>query len=172
MSYDTSKLSDINTERTIPQGTQVDVVLAEPAKLGNTKQDGSGSPKIELSFKVQGGPFANFIVRENLWINTVPKEGKEKPAWVSQALPTIARLYKGYISVPKAVYANGEETPESKAARAPSLAKMDQFLAGAKSPEQVAQRLSTFVGKACKVKIGVETFNGKDKNTIAEYIAA
>ena len=171
--YDTAKLSDINTERTIPAKTQVNVVLADPPKVGNTKQDGSGSPKIELNFKVQDGPFKNFIIREQLWISTVTKEGKEKPPWVSQALPTIARLYNAYVPVPKAVLGNdNQETPESKALRAPALAKKDQLLAGCKSPEQVAQRLATFVGKPIKVVVGVENFNNKDKNVVAEYIAA
>ena len=173
MSYDTGKLSDITTERTIPAGTEASVQLCEPAKVANTKQDGSGAPKIELAFKVQDGPFKNFVVREQLWINTVPKEGKEKSAWESQAKPTIARMYKAYVNVPKPAYGPaGEETPESKALRAPALAKMDALLAGAKSPDQVAQRLSTFVGKTIEVKVGIEVFNNKEKNTIAEYVAA
>jgi hypothetical protein len=173
MSYDTGKLSDINTERTIPAGTEVSVKMTEPAKVANTKQDGTGSPKIELLFKVEGGPYANFIIREQLWINTVPKEGKEKPPWVTQALPTIAKMYKAYVNVPKPTYGpNGEESPESKALRAPALSKMDQLLAGAKSPEVVAQRLSTFVGKSIKIKVGAETYKDKLKNTISEYIAA
>jgi hypothetical protein len=173
MGYDTGKLSDINTERTIPAGTEVSVVLSEPAQVGNTKPDGSGSPKIELLFKVEGGPFANFRIREQLWINTVPKEGKEKPPWETQARPTIAKIYKGYVPVPKPMYGNaGEETPESKTLRAPVLAKMDQFLAGVKSPDDVAARLSTFTGKKCRVKVGIDTFNNKTKNVISEYLAA
>lgn len=170
--YDTSKLSDINTERYIPNGTVVDAQLVD-ARLGNTKQDGTGSPKIELDFKVQGGPFANFVVRENLWISTITKEGKEKPPFVSQALPTIVRLYKAVTKFPKKAYdATGMETAESKAIQAPANAKLDQFLVGTKSPEQLRDRIATLANKPIKVKVGIETFNGREKNTVAEFIAA
>ena len=173
MSYNTAKLSDINTERTIPANTKVRVVLAEPAKVANTKQDGTGSPKIELVYKVQGGPYANFNVREQLWISTTPKEGKEKPPFVTQALPTIAKLYKAIVPVPKPTFGNaGEETSESKAARAPHLAKMDQFIAGINGPDQLAQRISTVQNKPFDIIVGVETYKDKPKNVVSEYVAA
>lgn len=170
--YDTEKLSDINTERFIPANTVVDVVLKD-VRLGNTKQDGTGSPKIELDLKVQSGPFANFVVRENLWIATVAKEGKDKPPFKSQALPTIIRLYKAVTNFPKAINGpDGAESAESKALRAPATTKLDAFLSGCKTPEQLRDRIATLSNKPLKIKVKTESFNGKEKNVVGDFMSA
>lgn len=172
MAYKFKGIGDINVDRYIPDGTEVAAVLAEAPIFTNTKTDGTGSPFVECKFVVKGGQYDGWKVKLPVWCGLVPKEGKEKPAFESYALPMISRFYRAFFYVPKAQYAAGKESPESKAKRAPYISKMEQFFGDELSGEQMAKKLGLFTNKqfGMTVKAALDSKNVM-RNEVGEFKA-
>lgn len=172
MGYNFKGIGDINVDRYIPHGTEVTAVSAEAPEFKNTKSDGSGSPFVECKFAVKGGQYDGWKIKLPIWCGTVAKEGKEKPAFESYALPTISRFYRAFFYVPKAQYAKGMESAESKAKRAPYMTKMEQFFGDNLTGEQMAKKLGLFNNKPFKMVVNVKPDkDGVPRNEVGEFVA-
>lgn len=172
MAYNFKGIGDINVDRYIPDGTEVTAVLTEAPEFKNTKSDGSGSPFVECKFAVKGGQYDGWKIKLPLWCGTVPKEGKDKPAFESYALPMISRFYRAFFYVPKAQYAKGVESAESKAKRAPYMSKMEQFFGDNLTGEQMAKKLGLFQNKQFKMNVAAAPDkNGVTRNEVKDFVA-
>lgn len=169
MAYDLSKLGDVNTERTIPDGSEVTAVLAGPAEAKTTP---NGSPFVECEYQVRGGTFDSWKLRLPIWTNqTVKPDSKSGKSAFDIATITLANMYRGYFYVPEANYAKGKETPESAAKRAPYVGKMNQFFGVVQDDNGLAKKVSQFVGKPITLKVSVKPDkNNVPRNEIAGFV--
>ncbi len=165
---DCGEAAELAIDRSIPDKA---VVMVKLQGVPEIKEVGANkTPVAEAQYVIEGGQFDGRKVRRQLWLGTVPKEGKEKPA-IFYSKIALAEAFLMSIGCPKPEFVQGKETPASQAKRAPFVAKWTQLLQGVTDAKGLLTKTcQPLVGKTMPARLRVSENNGFKSTEVQAFL--